>query len=176
MQTKTRLTHLTRLQKMLLARIYNEYAATATPAQIKEWGFSQSTVFSLQRHGLIGYSLRDKAYQVDMSIHALDTAAAALRWFKREFPQTTEEAAPAEIPLEQPAVASGKVVKLDDGRIGVVDCVRPSPMLGANGKPEQIDRAYVIGASNEFADWVVLNQIVKVYGAASAAVATATLA
>ena len=37
-------------------------------------------------------------------------------------------------------------------------------MIGANGKPEQIDRAYVAGIENVFADWVVLNQIVTVYG------------
>lgn len=72
-------------------------------------------------------------------------------------------------------ITEGKVVKLEDGRIGIVNCVRQSPII-VNGKPEEIDRAYVIGVSNEFADWVVLNQIVKVYGTASAAVVTATLA
>jgi hypothetical protein len=49
------------------------------------------------------------------------------------------------------------------GRIGIVDCVPQSPMIGANGKPEQIDRAYLAGIENVFADWVVLNQIVTVY-------------
>ena len=67
--------------------------------------------------------------------------------------------------FDYPTIAPRKVVKLDDGRIGVVNCIEPSPMI-VNGKREDIDRAYVVGLSNEFADWVVLNQIAKVLGEA----------
>lgn len=72
-----------------------------------------------------------------------------------------------------PTIVPGKVVKLDDGRVGIVDCIQQSPII-VNGKPEKIDRAYIIGASNEFADWVVLNQIAHVYGEAVKAACTAT--
>lgn len=77
--------------------------------------------------------------------------------------------------VQPPAtVAPGNVVKLDDGRIGIVDTMRQSPMVGPDGKPEQIDRAYVVGIEKEFADWVVLNEISTVYGQAAKASCTAT--
>jgi hypothetical protein len=60
-------------------------------------------------------------------------------------------------------------VLLDDKRIGMVDAVAPSPIVGPDGKSELIDRAYVVGIRKEFADWVVLNEIAQVYGVAESA-------
>lgn len=71
-------------------------------------------------------------------------------------------------------IAPGNVVKLDDGRVGVVDTIAPSHYIGSDGKPECIDRAYVVGVSGEYADWIVLNQIDTVYGQAAKAACTAT--
>lgn len=73
------------------------------------------------------------------------------------------------ITLYQPHIVPGNVVLMDDGRVGVVDTIAPSPMIGPDGKPERIDRAYVVGMRKEFADWVVLNQIVHVYKVATSA-------
>lgn len=75
----------------------------------------------------------------------------------------------------QPTPTVGRVVQLDDERIGVVDCIRQSPMVGPDGKPEQIDRAYVVGLKGEFAAWVVLNEIAHIYGVAESAAITAAL-
>lgn len=75
----------------------------------------------------------------------------------------------------QPILASGSVVWLDDDRVGVVDCIRQSPIVGPDGKPEQIDRAYVVGMKGEFAAWVVLNEIAHVYGVAESAAIAAAL-
>jgi hypothetical protein len=52
---------------------------------------------------------------------------------------------------------------LDDGRNGIDDTVRSSPVVGRDGKPEQINQAYVLGIGREFADWVVLNSIARGY-------------
>lgn len=67
------------------------------------------------------------------------------------------------IPLYQPYITPGRVVKLDDGRIGIVDTVRPSPCCEACGSTQQIDRAYVVGIEREFAAWVLFTEIVRVY-------------
>lgn len=80
------------------------------------------------------------------------------------------------IVLYQPHIAPGNVVLMDDGRIGVVDTVAPSPMIGPDGRPERIDRAYVVGMHKEFADWVVLNQIVHIYKVATSASKAAPVA
>lgn len=67
--------------------------------------------------------------------------------------------------MKERKIAAGRVVKLDDGRIGIIDCIKPSPMANEQG----IDRAYVVGVEKEFAAWVLFEQIVKVYGVAATA-------
>lgn len=78
------------------------------------------------------------------------------------------------IPLYQPYIAPGRVVKLDDGRIGIVDCVRPSPCCEACGSMQQIDRAYVVGVEKEFAAWVLFTEVVRVYGVLEPAAVSAS--
>jgi hypothetical protein len=64
------------------------------------------------------------------------------------------------VPLTPPVIAPGRVVKLDDGRIGIVEYAWESPYCG---KP-QVERAYVVGIEKEFAVWASREQIVRVYG------------
>jgi len=62
------------------------------------------------------------------------------------------------IPLTPPVIAPGNVVKLDDGRIGIVEYAWSHPYCTG---PE---RCYVVGIEQEFADWVTREQIARVYG------------
>jgi hypothetical protein len=80
------------------------------------------------------------------------------------------------IPLYQSVIAPGRVVKLDDGRIGIVDCVRPSPCCEACGSKQDIDRAYVVGIEKEFAAWVLITEVVRVYGVLEPAAVSASFA
>jgi len=57
-------------------------------------------------------------------------------------------------------IAPGRVVLLEDGRIGIIDYVWQSPYYGES----QVDRAYVVGMNQEFADWVLPAQIAHIYG------------
>ena len=79
---------------------------------------------------------------------------------------------PDDIDLFPRIIAPGRVVLLTDGRIGIIDVVCPSPCCDSNG----VERAYVIGAQNEFADWVLFGEIAHIYGVAAATVRTSSAA
>lgn len=65
---------LTRTQKQLLVLLYNNPSMSATPEQIKAWGFSRSTIFSLGKRWLIGYSLTTKEYELSLDARVLNAA------------------------------------------------------------------------------------------------------
>lgn len=80
----------------------------------------------------------------------------------------------AEIVLYQPAIQSGSMVKLADGRIGLLDAVTPSPMPAE--KSLGIQRFYVIGIEKEYAAWVLREEIKTVFGIVEAATAATEVA
>jgi hypothetical protein len=67
------------------------------------------------------------------------------------------------IPLTPPVIAPGRVVRLDDGRIGLVEFAWEHPYCTGEA------RCFVVGVEREFADWVTREQIVRVYGVVTSA-------
>ncbi len=78
---------LTRNQKLLLALLYRQPEMAATPEQIKAWGFSRTTVFSLGGRWLIGYAIHLKCYELSIDARVLNAAAKFARWAAAEYPE-----------------------------------------------------------------------------------------
>jgi hypothetical protein len=77
---------------------------------------------------------------------------------------------PTDIELYPGQLSVGKVVRLEDGRTGTIDCIRQSPMACEVG----LKRYFVVGTG--FQDWYLPVQIVWVYGSGNGVALTATKA
>jgi hypothetical protein len=60
--------------------------------------------------------------------------------------------------LRQP-FAAGRMVKLHDGRIGLIDTVETNTLGGVTAR-----RAYIVGVEKEFGAWVTRFEIARYYG------------